>query len=101
MIKCIFSLNSYFSDVSTGGRCHSLPDGTPDANCVFVVDENIALDSSIMALPYVVKNHDFCDDTEALLHDDDLPNKHNVMCSGRSTWSIIKVCKIFSRYLFD
>ena len=45
--------------------------------------------ASYMALPYLTSVQNFCDNTEELIHDSDLPNKQNLFCDGKSTWEII------------
>ena len=45
--------------------------------------------ASYMALPYLSSVQNFCDNTEELMHDSDLPNKQNLFCDGQSTWEVI------------
>ena len=42
-----------------------------------------------MALPFLDSITDFCDSTEDLLHQDDIPTKQNLFCNGRSPWDVI------------
>ena len=77
-------------DVVTGGDCSTDPSsGRPDDNCYFLPDPANTANSSYMALPFLDSVTDFCDDSEDLLHLDDIPTKHNLFCNGRSPWSII------------
>ena len=74
----------------SGGDCSTDPDtGEPDLNCYFLPDQNNTADSSYMALPFLNSITDFCDASEELLHQDDIPTKQNLFCNGRSPWSVI------------
>lgn len=63
--------------------------GLPDSGCVFVPGDVQGLNSSLMALPYIEGNDQFCDDGETFYHDITLPNKHNALCNLKSTFSVI------------
>merc|ERR1719391_1523219 len=82
-------LRGWEQDISTGGSCKYLPSGLPDGNCIFYATQETAATSSYMSLPYLSSNVNFCDSTEELYHDSNLPNKHNLYCGGRSTWEVI------------
>ena len=78
-------------DASTGGACsYDRNTGLPDHNCVAIVGKSNSINSSIMAIPYLENNDQFCDDTEELFHLNDIPTKQNEMCNGRSTFAVIK-----------
>jgi Mg-chelatase subunit ChlD len=73
-----------------GGNCkYDEMTGLPGSDCVFVPGNAEGLKSSIMALPYFEGNDQFCDDSETYFHDVKLPNKHNALCSMKSTFSVI------------
>jgi uncharacterized protein YegL len=73
--------------------------GLPDSHCVFVPGDTSGLRSSIMALPYIEGNDQFCDDTEIFFHDVSLPTKHNALCNMQSTFSVILQNADFSNYV--
>ena len=86
-------------DAVSGGPCGYIEDtGLPDENCIPVLGPNNQIDSSIMALPYIENNDQFCDDTEELFHRADIPTKHNEICQGRSTFSVILDHPDFNNY---
>ena len=77
-------------DLVTGGDCSLDPlSGIPDDNCYFVPDSDNTANSSYMALPFLDSVTEFCDTTEDLLHQDEIPTKQNLFCNGRSPWSVI------------
>ena len=83
-------LSGRWYDLVSGGDCSTDPDtGEPDLNCYFLPDQNNTADSSYMALPFLNSITDFCDASEELLHQDDIPTKQNLFCNGRSPWSVI------------
>jgi len=89
-----FCLNNaiygYEQDLVTQGQCtYSQETGLPDHNCYYYVTEQTMATSSIMSLPYLSQNTQFCDSTEDHLHDRDLPTKQNLYCDGQSTWDVI------------
>ena len=87
-------------DVVTGGACNIDENtGLPDINCIPVIGTNNAIKSSIMALPFLRENDQFCDDTEVLMHNSDIPNKHNDMCNQQSTFQVIKKHEDFEGYM--
>jgi len=63
--------------------------GLPDSHCIYVPGDAYNLNSSIMSLPYIDGNDQFCDNTEEFYHDVTLPNKHNALCNMKSTFSVI------------
>ena len=74
-----------------GGECGTDPvSGLPAADCVFLARQTEGLTSSIMALPYLPGNNHWCDSTEEHVHDDELPNKHNTMCSGQNVFQVVR-----------
>jgi len=78
-------------DVTTGGKCsYDSKSGLPDANCIPYLGKNNTISSSIMGIPYLAGNDQFCDDTEKLYHRSDIPTKHNDMCNGQSTFEVVK-----------
>ena len=89
-----FCLNhdvEYTMESMDGGSCQfNEITGLPDANCIFVLNNADGVESSIMALPYLDGNDQFCDDSEEFYHDLTLPNKHNTQCNSRSTFSVIR-----------
>jgi len=86
-------------DAVTGGECsYSSKTGLPDFNCIPVLGQNNNISSSIMAIPYLEGNDQFCDDTEEMFHRVDIPTKHNDICEGRSTFSVIQDHPDFKDY---
>ena len=84
-------------DVITGGECNNDPDsGLPDNHCYFFPRPESTVASSYMALPFLDSVTDFCDETEANLHHEEIPTKHNLYCDGRSTWDVIKESSDFA-----
>jgi len=79
----------YEQDIKTGGQCSNGDNGMPDENCMFFVSQQTSATASYMALPYISSVQNFCDNTEELMHDSDLPNKQNLFCDGQSTWEVI------------
>ena len=88
-----FCLNTgleYTIESMDGGDCKfDETTGLPGSNCVFVPGNTLGLESSIMALPYVDGNDQFCDDSEKFFHDISLPNKQNALCNMQSAFSVI------------
>jgi len=82
-------LVGYQQDLDTQGSCQYTEEALPDHNCYYYATQETSVTSSYMSLPYLVSNTNFCDNTEELLHRDDLPNRHNFYCPGRSTWEVI------------
>ena len=111
IVKPNFCTNKELSGVSidlvTGRDCTTDPlSGLPDDNCYFVPDSDNTVNrssilqiitsrysrlvfSSYMALPFLDSITDFCDSTEDLLHEADIPTKQNLFCNGRSPWEVI------------
>ena len=82
-----------------GGACeYDEETGLPDLNCFPVLGDGNEVESSIMAIPYLKGNDQFCDDSEIFLHQSDIPTKHNDMCQGQSTFKVIKDHPDFSDY---
>ena len=54
-------------DIETGAACALSSDGSgvPNANCMFYATQDSSLTSSLMALPYLSPNVNFCDDDES------------------------------------
>jgi uncharacterized protein YegL len=98
-----FCLNgdiNYTMENINGGNClFDELTGLPDSNCIFVLDKADGINSSIMALPYLDSNFEFCDDTETLYHDKMLPNKQNKLCDMMSTFSVILQHEDFLEYM--
>ena len=87
-------------DWKYGGACrYDEKTGLPDSNCFPVLGDGNMVKSSIMAIPYLKGNDQFCDDSEILLHQADIPTKHNDMCQGQSTFEVIKNHPDFKDYL--
>jgi len=86
----------YEQDVKTGGQCKNGDNNLPDENCMFFVTQQTSATASYMALPYLSSVQNFCDNTEELMHDSDLPNKQNLFCDGQSTWEVILTSPDFS-----
>ena len=87
-------------DAVTGGECSFKGDtGLPDFNCIPVLGASNQIKSSIMAIPYLEGNDQFCDDTEEMFHRVDIPTKHNEICQGRSTFSVIQDHPDFKDFL--
>ena len=51
--------------------------------------------SSYMSLAYMDSVTQFCDDSEVLFHQSDIPTKQNLYCDGKSTWNVIMDNKDF------
>ena len=82
-----------------GGSCSTNSDtDMPSGDCIFVADGPSSLQSSVMAIPYLPGNDQWCDITEERLHNDDNPSKHNTMCNGKSVFEIVRQSPDFSGY---
>lgn len=57
-----FYLCNNIKDVLSSGACRKDASGLPDGNCVFYATQDSTVTSSLMALPYLTKNVNFCDD---------------------------------------
>ena len=69
---------------------------TPDEDdCVFIVDGPSSLVSSVMGVPYLSGNDQWCDDSEEKYHQSDIPTKHNTMCDARSVFNVVKQSQDF------
>ena len=79
-------------DLLTGEKCnYDEETGLPDVNCMVVIGQNNSkIDSSIMALPFLKDNYQYCDDGEDLFHRRDIPTKHNEMCAESSVFEIVR-----------
>ena len=83
-----------------GGPC--LTDqttGLPGPDCYFTASGPATLQSSIMALPYLPGTSQWCDTTEDLIHDDELPTKHNAMCGGLSVMEVVQQHPDFAHFV--
>ena len=49
-------------DIISNGACKRDLNGLPDGNCVFYATQDSDVTSSLMALPYLSTNVNFCDD---------------------------------------
>jgi uncharacterized protein YegL len=96
---CINTDVKYTMGNVNGGNClFDEKTGLPDSNCIiFLVGDN-GVDSSIMALPFLNGNYQFCENDGTLYHDKMLPSKHNKICSMQSTFSIIQKHNDFHEY---
>jgi len=86
-------IKGYEQDIETGAACALSSDGSglPNANCMFYATQDSSLTSSLMALPYLSTNVNFCDDDEnSFYHNPELPTKQNLYCNGKSTWIVIE-----------
>jgi len=81
----------------SGGQC-TLENGVPDSDCIFVGDKGQHVSSSVLAVPYITSDDQFCDDTEEHVHHPDLPNKHNALCEKRSVWDVVKSHEDFTNF---
>ena len=70
----------------------------PGDDCVFIVDGPSGIESSVMGVPYLAGNDQWCDDNEQRYHHDDIPTKHNTMCDGQSVFSVVKQGLDFAGY---
>ena len=70
----------------------------PGDDCVFIVNGPSGIESSVMGVPYLAGNDQWCDDTEQRYHHDDIPTKHNTMCNGQSVFSVVKQSPDFKGY---
>jgi calcium-activated chloride channel regulator 3/4 len=96
---CLIGQVDYTLENINGGNClFDELTGLPDSNCIFVLNNSSEVKSSIMALPYLEGNTEFCDDTETFYHDMMLPNKHNRLCNMKSTFSVILQHPDFQNY---
>ena len=79
----------YTQEIS-GGHCfNNVSTGLPDDDCIFVVTGPENLRSSVMAVPYLAGNDQWCDQTEAREHDDEIPTKQNALCDGQSVMEVV------------
>ena len=83
-----------------GGECSIDADmNLPSDDCYYVATgPSSSLESSVMALPYLPGNDQWCDLTEARLHHSDIPTKHNTMCGGRSVFEVVRQSPDFTGY---
>ena len=70
----------------------------PSDDCYYVATGPSTLESSVMSLPYLPGNDQWCDLTEARLHHSDIPTKHNTMCGGQSVFEVVRQSPDFSGY---
>jgi len=83
----------------SGGHCTNNPStGLPDDDCIFVASGPENLRSSVMAVPYLAGNDQWCDQTEARDHDDEIPTKQNAMCDGQSVMEVVMKHPDFSGF---
>ena len=76
-------------DMSGGPCVTDQTTGLPKQDCYFTASGPSSLQSSIMALPYLQDNDQWCDQTEDRIHDDEIPTKHNAMCGGLSVTEVV------------
>ena len=83
-----------------GGECSIDADlNLPSDDCYYVATgPTSTLESSVMALPYLPGNDQWCDITEARLHHSDIPTKHNTMCDRKSVFEVVRQSPDFSGY---
>lgn len=83
-------LTGELKDIVSRGGC-SFKSGFPDENCRFLPSEDQDATSSLMAYYYLNSIVEFCDSgsDEKFSHNDLAPNRHNLMCDGRSVWDVI------------
>ena len=82
-----------------GGDCDiSSESGLPSNDCIFVVDGPSSIESSVMAVPYLDGNDQWCDLTEERLHNSEIPTKHNTMCEGLSVFELVRQSPDFDGY---
>ena len=75
----------------SGGTCGTNSEnGMPSDDCIFVVDGPSSIESSVMAVPYLDGNDQWCDLTEERLHNSEIPTKHNTMCEGLSVFEVVR-----------
>ena len=72
--------------------------GLPSDDCIFVVDGPSSIESSVMAVPYLDGNDQWCDRSEERLHNSEIPTKHNTMCEGLSVFEVVRQSPDFSGY---
>ena len=72
--------------------------GMPSDDCIFVVDGPSSIESSVMAVPYLDGNDQWCDLTEERLHNSEIPTKHNTMCDGLSVFEVVRQSPDFIGY---
>ena len=83
-----------------GGECSIDEDlNLPSDDCYYVASGPSSLESSVMSLPYLPGNDQWCDDTEARLHHSDIPTKHNTMCGGQSVFEVVRQSPDFAGYM--
>ena len=82
----------------SGGTCGNKENGMPSDDCIFVVDGPSSIESSVMAVPYLDGNDQWCDLTEERLHNSEIPTKHNTMCEGLSVFEVVRQSPDFSGY---
>ena len=90
------SIDYHMEDRGGRGACnYDRETGLPDADCLAVAvasaggGEAPRLQSSVMALPYLEGNNQFCDG-ETYPHDPFLPNKQNLFCGAQSAFDVIR-----------
>ena len=93
--------NTFVGHLETveGGECSIDADlNIPSDDCYYVATGPSTLESSVMSLPYLPGNDQWCDLTEARLHHSDIPTKHNTMCGGQSVFEVVRQSPDFSGY---
>ena len=73
--------------------------GMPSDDCIFVVNGPSSLESSVMAVPYLDGNDQWCDITEERLHNSEITTKHNTMCEGLSVFEVVRQSPDFIDYV--
>ena len=87
------------SSVSGGPCLTEESTGLPGPDCYFTATGPSSLQSSIMALPYLPGTDQWCDTTEDLIHDAELPTKHNTMCGGLSVMEVVQQHQDFQHFM--
>ena len=82
------------------GECDiNSENGMPSDDCIFVVNGPSSLESSVMAVPYLDGNDQWCDITEERLHNSEITTKHNTMCEGLSVFEVVRQSPDFIDYV--
>ena len=92
--QCLGSMETF-----SGGTCGTNSEsGMPSDDCIFVVDGPSSIESSVMAVPYLDGNDQWCDFSEERLHNSEITTKHNTMCEGLSVFEVVRQSPDFTGY---